>query len=154
MSLRDTARKLKGLGAGLVLWLGLQGALYGQECCGSGCGSGGTPMASTSCHCHRINCPHYCFCLKGAPCIKFKYGCPLPVCEPCSAPNWGYYQPCWRPWPWPPDWSHCPYPVPAAQVRPCPQAAVMPSMTAPTTGSPAPKLLGPGQPSMNSGPGL
>ncbi len=145
MSLRDMTRKLKGFSAGLAVLLSLQSTLFAQECCGpGGCGGGGaTPMANTHCHCHRLCCPKYCFCLHGAPCIKFKYGCPPPICEPCSLPHWGYYQPCWRPWPYPPDWSHCPYPVPAAAIAPCPQgpqAAVAPA-TVPTTNGPAPRQL-------------
>jgi hypothetical protein len=139
---------LKGLSAALAVLLGVQSVLYGQECCGSG-GPG-----SGAGHCHRIHCPHYHYCLKGAPCIKFKYGCPLPICSPCNAPNWGYYQPCWRPWPWPPDFSHCPYPVPAAHSGPCPQAATTPATTIPTTGAPAQQLPSPGGPDMNSGPGM
>ncbi len=90
---------------------------FGQECptCYSGpgmaCGPGG---------CQRHHCPPpYHHCQEGPPKIKFKKGCPRPVCPPgCETPNWGYYQSCWRPWPWPPDWSHCPYPVPAAAVVP------------------------------------
>jgi hypothetical protein len=48
------------------------------------------------------------------PCIKFRCGCPKPVCCPSEAPNWGYFQNCWRPWMWPPDYSHCPVPPPGA----------------------------------------
>jgi hypothetical protein len=72
-----------------------------------------------------FSCPHhhcppaYKHCVEGPPHLRFKCGCPLPVCPPdCNTPNWGYYQPCWNPWPWPPDWSHCPVPPPASQVIP------------------------------------
>jgi hypothetical protein len=110
MSLGRFARKLKFLCAPLALLLGLQSAVYGQVGCAT---------------CPHTHCPPcVVHCMKGPPKIKWKKGCPLPLCCPCDAPNWGYHQPCWRPWPWPPDWSHCPYPVPAAQVTPCPQSAL------------------------------
>lgn len=70
-------------------------------------------------HCSKHDCPpplrH---CLEGPPRIKFHRGCPKPICNPCHAPNWGYYQTCWTPWPFPPDWSHCPVQPPAAVVQP------------------------------------
>jgi hypothetical protein len=31
-------------------------------------------------------------------------------------PHWGFYETCWSPWPFPPDWTHCPTPPPAAFV--------------------------------------
>ena len=69
--------------------------------------------------CQRFHCPpplHHC--MEGPPRIRYHRGCPRPICPPCSMPNFGYYQPCWRPWPHPPNWSHCPYPTPAANVLP------------------------------------
>jgi len=98
----------------LALLLGVQGTVFGQDC-------GGTA-------CHRHHCPPpFKHCQLGPPCICVKKGCPLPVCPPgCDTPNWGYYQPCWRPWPWPPDWSHCGYPVPSGMVGPCPQVPLVP----------------------------
>jgi hypothetical protein len=142
MSLRRLARKVKWLCVSLAVLLNVQGALYGQEGCascnGASCGTG-----SGTTHCLRILCPPaYRFCLHGAPCIKFKCGCPLPVCPPCDAPNWGYFQPCWRPWPWPPNTAHCPYPTPAALVAPCPQAATaVPGTAAPGTPLPPPRPM-------------
>src|SRR5262249_7560382 len=69
--------------------------------------------------CQHFDCPPwYYHCMEGHPRIKFKKGCPKPICCPCEKPNWGYYQPCWSPWPWPPDWSHCPVTPPAATVLP------------------------------------
>jgi hypothetical protein len=122
MSPRHLARKLRWLCVSLAVLLSVQGAVYGQEGC-TACN--GTAFA-TGCEtgsCLHTHCPPpFKHCMHGPPCIKFKCGCPLPVCPPCNAPNWGYYQPCWRPWPWPPNWAHCPYPVPAAQVAPCPHA--------------------------------
>ena len=67
--------------------------------------------------CPCTHCPPGLYhCTEGRPCIKFKKGCPRPICNPCNRPNWGYFQPCWVPWPWPPDWSHCPVQPPAATV--------------------------------------
>src|SRR5262245_35910818 len=67
----------------------------------------------------KLHCPpplhHWMEC---CPCIKWHCACPKPICSPCHQPNWGYYQPCWSPWPWPPDWSHCPVMPPAAMVIP------------------------------------
>ncbi len=70
-------------------------------------------------HCPRCRetCPPpYCHYQEKAPCIRFKCRCPKPVCGPCELQHWGYYQPCWRPWPFKRDFSHCPCPPPAAFV--------------------------------------
>jgi hypothetical protein len=143
MSLRRLARKVQWLCVPLAVLLSVQGVLYGQEGCPT-CGgaTGGTDCGTTSCH--HIHCPpKFKHCMHGPPCICFKYGCPLPVCPPCNAPNWGYYQPCWRPWPWAPNWAHCPYPVPASQIGPCPQATTaVPGTTAPAGQVPSPRPMG------------
>jgi hypothetical protein len=51
--------------------------------------------------------------------MRFHKGCPRPICDPCHLEHYGYYQTCWAPWPFPPDWSHCPVPPPGA-VLPAP----------------------------------
>jgi hypothetical protein len=51
---------------------------------------------------------------EGPPNISIKRGCPKPICSPCTNERWGYYETCWRRWPWPPNWSHCPVPPPGA----------------------------------------
>jgi hypothetical protein len=78
--------------------------------------------------------PRYVHCLEGPPRIKFKCGCPKPICDPCSLDHYGYYQTCWRPWSFPPDWSHCPVPpaveafaaptptLPPVDIKPMPEA--------------------------------
>lgn len=78
------------------------------------------PAAAQAQHCHqcqRFHCPpgikH---CLEGPPHIHFQRGCPRPICNPCVNPNWGYFEPCYSPWPWPPDFSHCRVLPPAATV--------------------------------------
>ncbi len=60
--------------------------------------------------------PKFKYIFEGAPKIKFKRGCPKPLCDPCNLPHYGYFQPCWHPWAFPPDWSHCPVPPPGALV--------------------------------------
>jgi hypothetical protein len=42
------------------------------------------------------------------------------VCDPCTLEHFGYYATCWAPWPYPPDWSHCPTPPPGAVLPPPP----------------------------------
>jgi hypothetical protein len=82
--------------------------------CATGCSTCGVVG------CQRFHCPPALkWCMEGMPRICFQCGCPKPICMPgCDTPNWGYYQKCWSPWPWPPDCSHCPVPTPASQVFP------------------------------------
>lgn len=84
-------------------------------------------VSSTSCApceqscftCQRTHCPpplkH---CLEGKPRIRYQHGCPKPICDPCNLPHFGYYQTCWRPWPFPADFNHCPVQGPQAVVPP------------------------------------
>ena len=95
------------LGLALAIYAADSGVAQAQESCG-------TCLACRSCC--PIFCPHYKHCAEGAPRICIMNGCPKPLCNPCTMPNWGYYQTCWSPWPWGPDWSHCPVPTPASQV--------------------------------------
>jgi len=78
--------------------------------------------------CQRFHCPpglkH---CQEGPPHIHIHRGCPKPICNPCQNPNWGYFEPCWNPWPWPPDYSHCRVPPPAASVILDPGVPAMPA---------------------------
>ena len=115
--------------AALALML-IETAAYGQAKFGSfgvsDCGVNGSCGVGGNCgvkcapaHCQRFHCPPALkWCAEGKPRICFQRGCPKPICNPCEAPNWGYYQTCWSPWPWPPDWSHCPVPPPASTVYP------------------------------------
>jgi hypothetical protein len=41
-------------------------------------------------------------------CFHYKCICPKPICEPCNLEHFGYYPTCWQPWPFPPDYRHCP----------------------------------------------
>jgi hypothetical protein len=54
--------------------------------------------------------PAHLNCQDGPPKLKFKKMCPKPVCNPCCLLHYGYFATCWHPWPFPPDFSHCPYP--------------------------------------------
>src|SRR5436305_6301413 len=101
---RKWSGKLLASGAALVLLLASHGGAWGQfegVSCGGSCG--------------RAPCPpkfHHHF--EGQPKLKYKRACPKPVCNPCDLENWGYYQTCWRPWPWAPNWNHCPVVPPGA----------------------------------------
>jgi hypothetical protein len=71
------------------------------------------PSLCGTCGVCREKCPPYFIhCFEGPPKLKFKRGCPKPVCDPCHLEHFGYFRPCWQPWPYPPDWSHCPVPPP------------------------------------------
>jgi hypothetical protein len=72
-------------------------------------------------------CPKTTFCRPEAPCIKWKCVCPKPVCNPCNLPHYGYYHTCWRPWFYPPDYGHCPYPPPSVALA---ESLAMPSLPA------------------------
>jgi hypothetical protein len=91
---------------------------YSQGVSG-GCSSCGTcNTCGQQCNtCQTHHCPPKLeHCMEGEPKIHVKIGCPKPICNPCSQPNWGYYDKCWNPWPYPPNWTHCPNPPPAATV--------------------------------------
>lgn len=110
------------------------GACYGQECF----------------TCQHTHCPPALkHCTEGPPHICFKCGCPRPICNPCMNPNWGYFETCWNPWPWPPDYSHCRAVPPAAMItlNPGMPAVIgapsnMPTM--PDGTLPSPRTLRPG----------
>ena len=93
---------------------------WGQDCCPS---------------CKVFCCPHYKHQTEGGPRICFWPCCGRPVNNLCvnPAPNWGYYQTCWSPWPWGPDWSHCPVQPPASLVWPPGAPEVLPSPNRPPT---------------------
>jgi hypothetical protein len=121
MSLRGVGKRLRSLGISAFVLLAVPAFSWAQQP-GQGCASGacfGTPNTG-SCgtqFCQSHHCPPpYQHCVEGPPCIHWKCGCPRPVCNPCDLPHWGYYDKCWTPWPFPPNWTHCPTPPPAAFV--------------------------------------
>ena len=74
---------------------------------------GGLGCGSHSCgHCP----PPLAHCVEGAPKIRVRVGCPKPICNPCTQPGWGYHETCWTPWPWQPNYAHCPVTPPAATM--------------------------------------
>lgn len=107
-------------GKQLILQVGAVGALLLVSCppafgqwwklgFGSSCGSG---------CCDKEKCPPpYIHHQEGPPRLKVKQGCGKPVCDPCTLPHYGYFQTCWRGWPFAPDWSHCPVPPPGAYAN-------------------------------------
>jgi hypothetical protein len=128
MSSRTFRTKRGVFATALTFVLAFQQVALGQDC-DAGCGA---------------NCPHHhCpppfrHCTESPPCIKFKCGCPKPVCPPsCDTPNWGYFEPCWRPWPWQRTFAHCPCATPAAFASTCaPEYCTVPGAHGP--GAPAP----------------
>jgi hypothetical protein len=121
----------------------MQGTAHGQEypvgpgypvggCATGNCGAGGCASCGQPCQHHHCPPPYH-HCQEGPPRICIKCGCPRPVCDPHDLPHFGYFQPCWRMWPFPPDWSHCPYPTPASLIAPPPPGFVPPQQPATTT---------------------
>src|SRR5437773_60836 len=77
----------------------------GAPATGGGCSTCATPTSTGNCGGPKVDCPPpYCHVYEGPPCLKWKRGCPRPVCDPCELPHFGYFQTCWSPWPYPPDW--------------------------------------------------
>jgi len=108
-------RLLALLSLAALAWAGQAALAHAQGCATCGQAGGG--------YCQTHHCPpwfHHC--QERPPVICIKCGCPRPVCNPCALPNFGYFQTCWRPWPLPPDWSHCNVPPPAAFVHLDPHA--------------------------------
>ena len=114
------------------------------------------PCAQGNCYaqecftCQHTHCPPALkHCMEGPPHICFKCGCPRPICNPCMNPNWGYFETCWNPWPWPPDFSHCRAVPPAATITlnpglPAGIGAPSGSSVTPDNILPAPRTLRPG----------
>jgi hypothetical protein len=122
-----------------VAVLMLQPVAKAQEACATSAAPCAAPCATCGpAGCQRFHCPPALkWCMEGMPRICFQHGCAKPICSPCEALNWGYYQKCWTPWPWPPDWSHCPVPPPASQVFP----GMLPPAQASTEVAPTPRRL-------------
>jgi hypothetical protein len=79
-------------------------------------------------------CPSSYFkhCQEAPPHIWMTTGCPRRVCDPCNLEHAGYYHTCWQPWPWPPDYRHCP-------CSPCAMVQGMPAAAPPAETKPADK---------------
>ena len=103
----NMARKLGWLSVSGAAWLALGSAGQAGECA----------------TCKQTCPPPFIHWAEGPPNLRFKTACPKPVCDPCTLPHYGYYATCWHPWPFAPDWSHCPTPPPGT-VLPFLQGAV------------------------------
>jgi hypothetical protein len=107
-------RAWKLLPAVAGLWMASAGLAHAGDFVAS-------PGCASCAPCGHEKCPPpYIHWMEGPPKIKFKKGCPRPVCDPCNLPHYGYYQTCWGPWPFGPDWSHCRVPTPS-QMLPDPK---------------------------------
>lgn len=143
MSLRKIAKSLSLLGVSAFFVLAAPVWVRAQQP-GDGCASGacfGTPYTGScgSGYCQTHHCPpRFEHCMEEPPCIHFKCGCPRPVCNPCDLPHWGYFDKCWTPWPYPPSWTHCPTPPPAAFVTLNPNVATYVPTLPPRAPAPAP----------------
>jgi hypothetical protein len=123
MSLARAARNLGLAGAALLAFgrWAVAGNILGIGCC------------------NNFHCPPpYIHCQERPPCIKFRHACPRPVCDPCHLPHAGYYRPCWQPWPYPPDWSHCKVPPPSVALPPPLLAPPPGALLTPPGAEPAP----------------
>jgi hypothetical protein len=153
MATLSAPTRLAWLGAPIVMWLALPLAGWAQQACGPRV-TFGTPSCGIGCGtpCQTHHCPPaFKYCYEGAPRIHWTRGCPRPICNPCDLPNWGYYETCWSPYPFPPNWSHCPTLPPAAfvnlspYVNPnLPQLPVNPQRVVPPGTLPMPSTLPPG----------
>jgi hypothetical protein len=94
-----------------------------------------TPAAAIHHPGHKVDCPEpYSHVHEGPPRLKWKKGCPRPVCDPCELPHFGYFQTCWSPWPYPPDRRHCPYPTASDMLPPPRVPPYTPKYNAPRPG--------------------
>src|SRR5262245_33244641 len=88
-------------------------------------------------------CPKTVFYKPRTPRIKFKCVCPKPI-GPCDGlENFGYYQTCWQPWPFPPNCPHGPVPPTISTAPPSTSKAAPESLEqlpAPQTEKPEAKL--------------
>jgi hypothetical protein len=133
MSFGVHRKLLKCLGISAFLWLAMPTSLWAQQTCAP-CASFGTPCA-VGCQSHHCP-PAFKYCVEGPPHIHWSHGCPHPICNPCDLPHWGFYETCWNPWPFPPNWTHCPTPPPAAMVvlNPYLDPHTLPSTAPPRSG--------------------
>lgn len=110
MSFRGTSKLLGCLGVSALLWLALPAVSWGQTF--------GTPSCAPCAVGSRHHCPpFYHVFVQGPPRLHWRHACPKPICDPCQLPHWGFYETCWNPWPFPPDWTHCHAAPPAAFVN-------------------------------------
>jgi hypothetical protein len=117
---------LRPLGVYLAPVLLLSG-LAGVAGAGDGC---------VTCGLFHIGCKMPTACYTRTTCFHYKCVCPKPICNPCNLEHFGYYPTCWQPWPFPPDYSHCPN-------YNCAMAAAGPPPAAPAAKGTGPSPVGP-----------
>jgi hypothetical protein len=155
---RNLVRSLRLWLAPVALWMA-SAPVHAQDMF-NGWGGAGCGTCSLTYGCQTHHCPPaLSHCQEGPPKIRVRCGCPKPICNPCTQPGWGYYETCWSPWPWPPNYGHCltvppaatialsgpynpnapnaPYgpgatPEPSTRTLPAPIAPSMPPVTAPS----------------------
>src|SRR5204863_4098096 len=115
------------LSAVLVAGLAFAPAAVAQQC--DSCGKGPCP-------------PYYKYHYEGPPKIKFKCGCPRPICDPCNLPHYGYFPTCWHPWPFPRNECPCHHPQPDV-LLPYGDNTGMPHRLAPSDATSPPRSLAP-----------
>ncbi len=57
------------------------------------------------------------------PHVHYKNICPKPICPCGELENFGYFPTCWTPWPYPPNYAHCPGPMPPQVPIPAPKTS-------------------------------
>jgi len=133
MSIHRAGKRLSWLGLSALLVFAVPNFSWAQESCGPFVGA---LSCGPKCHGHCPPALKYIY--EGGPKIHWHCGCPHPICNPCDLPNWGYHETCWTPWPFAPNWSHCPTPPPAAFVQLNPFANMNPQGAPPVRTTPAP----------------
>jgi hypothetical protein len=98
----------------------------GGSCPAGGCATG--TCATGNCGSWFSCCPKYHFTIEKPPKICFKTVCSKPLCDPCDIEGNGYYPTCWRPWAYPPNYSHCPVPPPGVLASLPPPLMAAPSV--------------------------
>jgi hypothetical protein len=136
MSFRLVVKLLRGVGIAAFVWFAMPNVSRAQQFGAPSCGT--TECASCAPGCQSHHCPPaFPYCYEGAPHIHWHRGCPHPICNPCDLPHFGYYEPCWSPWPFPANLAHCPTPPPASFVN------LAPNMNPNQVGPRAPGMLPP-----------
>ena len=131
-----------GWGASALLLAGLMAACSGTAWADGSCPAGGCATAACAtggcatgaCGSCATCCPKYTFYIEKPPKICFKCVCSKPICDPCTIQGNGYFPTCWRPFAYPPNYSHCPVPPPGVLASQPPPLIAAPGLTAPEQG--------------------
>jgi hypothetical protein len=119
-----------GWGTSALLLAGLTAAAWSGtaradgSCATGACATGNCAAGGYGSCC----CPKFTFTIEKAPKICFKCVCSKPICDPCNIEGNGYYPTCWRPWVYPPNYSHCPVPPPGVLASQPPPLVAAPGV--------------------------